>query len=85
MPEAALPVPDPGPDGAAVPIPGRSRLAAYVALTKPRIIELLLVTTVPAMIVAERGMPPAWLILARWRRHFSWTKKSHSNTCSTPS
>jgi protoheme IX farnesyltransferase len=46
------------------PLPGRSRLAAYVALTKPRIIELLLVTTVPAMIVAERGMPPAWLILA---------------------
>jgi len=39
-------------------------LAAYVALTKPRIIELLLVTTVPAMIVAERGMPATWLILA---------------------
>jgi len=42
----------------------RGRLAAYVALTKPRIIELLLVTTVPAMIVAERGMPATWLILA---------------------
>ena len=52
---------------AAVPpgaLPGRGRLAAYVALTKPRIIELLLVTTVPAMVVAKRGMPPAWLILA---------------------
>lgn len=48
----------------AVPVPGRGRLAAYVALTKPRIIELLLVTTVPAMVVAERGMPPAWLIAA---------------------
>ena len=36
----------------------------YVALTKPRIIELLLVTTVPAMVVAERGMPAFWLILA---------------------
>ncbi|HTJ75076.1 MAG TPA: heme o synthase [Acidimicrobiales bacterium] len=47
-----------------VPVPGRGRMAAYVALTKPRIIELLLVTTVPAMVVAERGMPPAWLILA---------------------
>ena len=34
----------------------------YVALTKPRIIELLLVTTVPTMIVAEQGMPPLWLI-----------------------
>jgi protoheme IX farnesyltransferase len=40
------------------------RLAAYVALTKPRIIELLLVTTVPAMVVAKRGMPSGWLILA---------------------
>ena len=36
----------------------------YLALTKPRIIELLLVTTVPAMVVAERGMPSWWLILA---------------------
>jgi protoheme IX farnesyltransferase len=41
----------------------RERIAAYVALTKPRIIELLLVTTVPAMIVAQRGMPPVELIL----------------------
>ena len=40
----------------------RARVAAYVALTKPRIIELLLVTTVPTMIVAERGLPSAWLI-----------------------
>jgi len=40
----------------------RARLGAYVALTKPRIIELLLVTTVPTMIVAERGLPPLWLI-----------------------
>ena len=35
----------------------------YVALTKPRIIELLLVTTVPTMIVAEQGLPPLWLIV----------------------
>jgi protoheme IX farnesyltransferase len=40
------------------------RLAAYVALTKPRIIELLLVTTVPTMIVAERGLPSLWLMAA---------------------
>ncbi|MCW2538618.1 MAG: protoheme farnesyltransferase [Frankiales bacterium] len=32
-------------------------MAAYVALTKPRIIELLLVTTVPAMILAASGLP----------------------------
>lgn len=42
----------------------RSRLAAYLALTKPRIIELLLVTTVPTMVVAQRGMPEAWLVVA---------------------
>jgi len=42
----------------------RSRVADYVALTKPRIIELLLVTTVPTMIVAERGLPSLWLIAA---------------------
>ena len=38
------------------------RVMAYVALTKPRIITLLLITTVPAMILAERGFPPLWLI-----------------------
>jgi heme o synthase len=42
----------------------RSQIADYVALTKPRIIELLLVTTVPTMIVAARGMPSPWLIAA---------------------
>ncbi len=42
----------------------RIRVAAYIALTKPRIIELLLVTTVPTMIVAERGLPSAGLIAA---------------------
>jgi heme o synthase len=39
-------------------------LRAYVALTKPRIIELLLVTTVPAMILAQRGLPSLWLVVA---------------------
>ena len=42
----------------------RSKVAAYVALTKPRIIELLLVTTVPTMIVAQEGLPPLWLMAA---------------------
>lgn len=42
----------------------RSTVGAYVALTKPRIIELLLVTTVPTQIVAERGLPSLWLIVA---------------------
>jgi protoheme IX farnesyltransferase len=39
-----------------------SRVSAYVALTKPRIIELLLVTTLPTMVVAQRGLPPVWLM-----------------------
>ena len=37
---------------------------AYVALTKPRVIELLLVTTAPVMILAARGIPDLWLVLA---------------------
>ncbi|MDP9069552.1 MAG: heme o synthase [Actinomycetota bacterium] len=42
---------------------GWARVGAYVALTKPRIIELLLVTTVPSMIVAAGGFPSLRLIL----------------------
>ncbi|MGH2785466.1 MAG: COX15/CtaA family protein, partial [Actinomycetota bacterium] len=42
----------------------RERSAVYFQLTKPRIIVLLLVTTVPAMIIAARGVPSGWLILA---------------------
>ena len=39
-------------------------LRAYVALTKPRIIELLLVTTIPTMVLAQRGVPSVWLMAA---------------------
>jgi heme o synthase len=46
------------------PLTGRSRIGAYVALTKPRIIELLLVTTLPTMVVAKRGLPSIWLMVA---------------------
>jgi protoheme IX farnesyltransferase len=42
----------------------RELVGAYVALTKPRIIELLLITTVPAMVLAARGWPGTWLVLA---------------------
>jgi heme o synthase len=42
----------------------KAKVGAYVALTKPRIIELLLITTLPTMIVAQRGLPPVWLMLA---------------------
>jgi heme o synthase len=44
-------------------VTARSRLAAYVALTKPRIIELLLITTVPAMVLAAGEWPGTWLVL----------------------
>ncbi len=46
------------------PLTPARRLLAYIALTKPRIIELLLITTVPPMVVAEGGIPSGWLILA---------------------
>ncbi|WP_105036740.1 heme o synthase [Cryobacterium aureum] len=39
-------------------------LKAYVSLTKPRVVELLLVVTAPTMLLAERGIPSLWLILA---------------------
>ena len=42
----------------------RQAIGAYVALTKPRIIELLLVTTVPTMLLAQGGIPSFWLVLA---------------------
>ena len=41
----------------------RAVVAAYVALTKPRIIELLIVTTIPAMFLAARGVPPLPLLI----------------------
>jgi protoheme IX farnesyltransferase len=37
---------------------------AFVALTKPRIIELLLITTVPVMFLAAGGVPSLWLVVA---------------------
>lgn len=48
----------------AAPAAIRSRASAYVALTKPRIIELLLITTIPTMFVAERGLPSITLMIA---------------------
>jgi protoheme IX farnesyltransferase len=40
-----------------------SVMAAYLALTKPRIIELLLITTVPSMVLAAGGWPGWWLVI----------------------
>jgi protoheme IX farnesyltransferase len=43
---------------------GWQKVRGYVQLTKPRVIELLLVTTIPVMILAERGFPDLWLVVA---------------------
>jgi protoheme IX farnesyltransferase len=42
----------------------RRTVKAYLALTKPRVVELLLVVTAPTMILAEGGLPSLWLVLA---------------------
>jgi protoheme IX farnesyltransferase len=42
----------------------RMVLGAYFALTKPRIIGLLLITTIPAMVLAAQGWPSTWLVVA---------------------
>jgi protoheme IX farnesyltransferase len=42
----------------------RTVLSAYIALTKPRIIELLLVTTIPVSFLASHGVPRLWPVLA---------------------
>jgi protoheme IX farnesyltransferase len=47
------------------PVPARGAresITAYFQLTKPRIIELLLITTVPTMFLARRGIPSPWLV-----------------------
>ena len=68
-PEDAVTTVDPRPGSALRPSPGRSAragapsLRALVALTKPRIIELLLVTTVPTMVFAAGGLPSLGLVV----------------------
>ncbi|HEY2672403.1 MAG TPA: heme o synthase [Rugosimonospora sp.] len=50
----------------AAPVPRsglRAVVRSYVALTKPRIVELLLITTVPAMFLARERLSPLWLTL----------------------
>ncbi|EXU87299.1 heme o synthase [Streptomyces noursei] len=44
--------------------PFGARVKAFIALTKPRVIELLLMTTVPVMFLAAGGVPDLWLVLA---------------------
>jgi len=42
----------------------RPKAVAFLALTKPRIVQLLLVTTVPTMILAAHGLPSGWLMVS---------------------
>jgi len=51
-------------DPAAANASARSKVASYFALTKPRIIELLLITTVPSMVLAAGRWPGLWPVLA---------------------
>lgn len=49
----------------AAPLANRwAKAGAYLALTKPRVIELLLITTIPVMVLAQKGLPSLWLVLA---------------------
>ncbi len=70
VPDAPISKPVAEAESAQVVLSARSRrslsrtLRGYVALPKPRIIEILLVTTVPAMVLAERGVPSLPLVLA---------------------
>ena len=41
----------------------QSVIGGYIALTKPRIIELLLITTIPTMVVANGAWPGVWLMI----------------------
>jgi heme o synthase len=59
--EIAIPrITDPSSAG----VSARSKVASYFALTKPRIIELLLITTVPSMVLAAGRWPGLWPVLA---------------------
>lgn len=65
-PAEAAPAPTSAPAVEAVaesPLGLRERIGAYVALTKPRVIELLLITTLPVMFLAAKGVPDLGLVL----------------------
>jgi protoheme IX farnesyltransferase len=49
-----------GPDGSGL----KFLVGQYISLMKPRIIELLLITTIPVMFLAEGGVPQLWLVVA---------------------
>jgi protoheme IX farnesyltransferase len=56
-------------------------VAAYLGLTKTRIIEQLLVVTVPAMFLAQRGVPSVWLVLATLVGGATAAASAHALNC----
>ena len=79
----ALPVSGP----ASLPLAGsplrriRATVVAYLGLTKTRIIEQLLVVTVPAMFLAQRGVPSVWLVLATLVGGATAAASAHALNC----
>jgi protoheme IX farnesyltransferase len=67
----AAPIDEAGEPSAGAKPTTKDTVRAYIALTKPRIIELLLVTTVPAMVLATRQVPG--IQLGHWAWLTVWT------------
>ena len=59
------------------PVAQRSKVGSYIALTKPRIVELLLVNTIPTMVLAQRGWPSIWLMV--WTFVGGWLAAAGAN------
>ena len=59
------------------PVAQRSKVGSYIALTKPRIVELLLVITIPTMVLAQRGWPSVWLMA--WTFVGGWLAAAGAN------
>ncbi len=59
------------------PVAQRSKVGSYIALTKPRIVELLLVITIPTMVLAQRGWPSIWLMF--WTFVGGWLAAAGAN------
>jgi len=78
---AAVPAYDGSEAGPATTRPaqtGRRRsAAAYLAVTKPRVVELLLVTTVPSMVLAAAGWPSLTLLIAVLVGGVCWWRQRH--------
>ena len=59
------------------PVAQRSKVGSYIALTTPRIVELLFVITIPTMVLAQRGWPSIWLMV--WTFVGGWLAAAGAN------